>query len=530
MRTSWLAALLVIAAPLNAFADAPPALREAGVTDEDWERLQQRLARVARARDVSQRALETIAERLAANEFRGRRIDQDELISLLDERAQVLRNVQHRLDVLRSADDPTVASLLSRAYDALVSGDLDQADLLLGQAAERDLAMASVDEARSAERLERAERTRQERALLSGGNTQTAVLDPAEYAALEETWRMYMQHGYGQLQAGMNSGDHALIREAITVFQELAAPAAQPGSENWGTTYMMIGLAETQLQSIDGRAALTRALIAYDHALSARDRQRDAEAFARTQQQRASVLMVFGQSGDNGALAQGIEAMQQAIDATDPIQRGNARASMQVLLCGYLRLLGERGLDDTAYDRAVAACESALDHYARSEGPPSLVGAYNNLADVLSRIGERDDNAAVLRRSIGVYERAVAASSRDRDAHGWADVQLNIGSTYRYLGDLVDDRSLIERALQSYRNALSVYDRNADAVLWATAHNNSGRALESRAQMGGGRADYEAAAVEYRTALEVLDPLRDPELHSLATRGLERVTTRLTGQ
>lgn len=134
-------------------AGLPPAIASAGVTQAEWNHVIEEARRQARRVGVSEAALVAAAERAGVNLARSGQFDaaalRDAIVNRLVSQAETITELQERLRVLVGADDPEIARLLSEARTAVDAGRLDDADRLLAQAEESDLAAVAVAETRA---------------------------------------------------------------------------------------------------------------------------------------------------------------------------------------------------------------------------------------------------------------------------------------------------------------------------------------------------------------------------------------------
>lgn len=165
-------------------APLPPAIASAGVTQAEWDAIRREARRQARRAGIAEAALLAAAERAGANLARSGRFDaaglRDAIIAQLETQALAIAELQERLAVLARADDPEIAQLLTSARTAIGEGQLDDADLLLAQAEQSDLAAVAVAEARAERARARVadaitERGRLER--VQGGAASASVRD-----------------------------------------------------------------------------------------------------------------------------------------------------------------------------------------------------------------------------------------------------------------------------------------------------------------------------------------------------------------
>ncbi|GIK48524.1 MAG: hypothetical protein BroJett013_12210 [Alphaproteobacteria bacterium] len=144
---------MLLGPALAQHAGLPPEIASAGVTQSEWDDVVAEVRRQARRAGVAEAALLAAAERAGSNLARTGQFNaaalRDAIINRLQAQAQTITELQNRLTVLSRADDPEIARLLSNASIAIDLGRLEEADQLLAQAEESDLAAVAIAEARA---------------------------------------------------------------------------------------------------------------------------------------------------------------------------------------------------------------------------------------------------------------------------------------------------------------------------------------------------------------------------------------------
>jgi hypothetical protein len=234
LRILVIAATLLGAPPPALGQALPDSVRAAGVTVAQWQAVQEEVRRAAAARGASERALAAVAERVSANLVVNGRVDLDQVLASIDERAQQLAELQSQLAAMQRADDPTVAALLSQARAAIEAGDLTRGDQLLEQAAQSDLAGIARDSAQLTARQTRAAQTIGERGRLAYASADYLAA-AALYAQAAETapqsdsrvrWLYRVDQARALDRRGDLFGEPAPLREAVRLHREVALPLA----------------------------------------------------------------------------------------------------------------------------------------------------------------------------------------------------------------------------------------------------------------------------------------------------------------
>lgn len=233
----------------------PPSLREAGITQAQWDAVRAEARAAAARANIAEAALLAAAERAGLNLLRSGRYSPAELgeviIGQLETQAQTIHELQERLEVLARADDPEIARLLTEAGLAISEGRLDDADAALAAAEQSDLAAIAVAEAR-------AERAR------------ARIAD-----AIAERGRL------DRIQGG---GDAANVRAAIASYEAaLAGMDRTLAPKDWTRTQFNLGVAYAILAQSGDDEARVLAVAALRAAASGFTELQDADATARAQ-------------------------------------------------------------------------------------------------------------------------------------------------------------------------------------------------------------------------------------------------------
>lgn len=255
LATILVALAVVLSAPPVLAQGLPPSLRDAGVTQAQWDVVRAE-ARVAAARaNIAEAALLAAAERASVNLARSGRYDaaalSEAIIGQLETQAQTIRDLQDRLEVLARADDPEIARLLRDARTAIMEGRLDDADASLAAAEQSDLAAVAIAEAR-------AERAR------------ARVAD-----AIAERGRL------DRIQGG---GDTARVRAAAVAYESrLSGMDRALAPRDWARTQFNLGVAYAILAQSGDAEARVLAIAALRAAELGFVELQDGESAARAQ-------------------------------------------------------------------------------------------------------------------------------------------------------------------------------------------------------------------------------------------------------
>src|ERR1700761_5493697 len=135
----------VLSAPTISQAALPPEILSVGVTEAAWNTVQLQVKRAAAEKHVSERALTSVCLKMGVQLAKGQRLDINQLIGMVDARADEVTALRQRLATQAQDSDPTTSGFLQQARVAVDSGELDQAERLLDQA--EDAASKAIDNA-----------------------------------------------------------------------------------------------------------------------------------------------------------------------------------------------------------------------------------------------------------------------------------------------------------------------------------------------------------------------------------------------
>ena len=303
-------------------------------------------------------------------------------------------------------DDPHTAELARSAKEVLDSGRLTEADILLDQAREGEL--AALRQAR--ELKQKAQEAEDRHALnaaklLAGrGNialTQLRYVEAAEHfkqatvlvpSGHPDELADYLHRQADALyRQGDEQGDNAALRKSIETWHlVLEQRTRERVPLEWAMTQSNLGNALEALgERESGTARLEEAVAVYRAALEERTRERVPLEWAMTQN-----------------------------------NLGNA-----------LRALGERESGTARLEEAVAAYRAALEEYPRERVPLKWAMTQHNLGNALEALGERESGTARLEEAVAAYHLSLEERTRERVPIDWAVTQYALGIALQALGD-----------------------------------------------------------------------------------------------
>ena len=345
-------------------------------------------------------------------------------------------------------DEPHAAELAREAKIALDAGRLTEADNLLDQAKETELAALRQARELKQKAQEAEDRHALNAAELTAGRgnialTQLRYTDSAdrfkEAAALVPAGHQDEKANYLSSQAdalrrqGDDKGDNAALKQSIEIWRLVLVQRPRDRMPlDWATTQNNLGIALEALgERESGTSHLEAAVAAYQAALQERTRDRVRLDWAGTQASLGSAL---------------------------------AR-------------LGERESGTARLEEAVAAYRAALEEYKRDRVPLDWAGTQTGLGNALARLGEREGGTARLEEAVAAYRAALEEYKRDRVPLDWATTQNNLGLALAALGERESGTARLEEAVAAYRAALKERTHDRVPLDWATTQNNLGLAL-----------------------------------------------------
>ncbi len=500
-----LALLLIAVVLMAAFAVAPAhaqplpdALRSAGVTQAQWNAVRAEARVQAQRAQISEASLLAAAEAASATLAASGRFDaltlQRAIFEALAEQADQISELQRRLAALTGDADASGAAMFEQARAALDAGRLVEADRLLAQAAERDLAAIQQADAEVERRRLRAGET-----IASRGQVAFVQADylgaAAHYARAAET---VPQSAAFERSHYTDQGAHALyersrvfgepepLAQAMAIWERLL-PTQARGSPLWAVVQSNRGVGFLLQGQRGMHGALERAAAAFEAALPAIDRQADPSSWASAQMNLGVTLNSLGDRGAPGALERSIAAFEAALSATTRARNPRSWARIQMNLGNALQSLGARGSLPAA-QRAIAAYEAALTVMTREADPAGWAGVQINLGRAHTVLGAFGAPGA-LERAVVALEAAQTVMTRETDPAGWATAQVNLANALRMMGTFGAPGAL-ERSIAAFEAVLEVQACEANPALWAViqadlalAYQALGRNAEARSAM-----------------------------------------------
>jgi len=333
---SWVLAVAVVLLTLaGASASAQPmpdTLRSAGVSQAQWDAIRREARTQAQRAQISEASLLAAAQASGANLANSGRFDalglQQTILETLAEQADQIAELQRRLDALTGDADPAVARIFAEARAALEEGRFDEADQLLAQVAESDLAAIQQADA-EVERL----RLRAGETIASRGQIASVQADylraadhyerAAETAPQTAIEARNIYSMYRRFALAIHRDQGALQRR-VAELEALALSIRETDFSEWGRTQMTLGILHTQLAENGTTASFERAVAAFESALEVRTRAADPFSWAQTHYYLALAYHNVGRRRDAHTAAR--SALDGAEQVGEPVFIEQARS------------------------------------------------------------------------------------------------------------------------------------------------------------------------------------------------------------
>ena len=395
----------------------------------------------------------------------------EKLPQALADVAEQYKSVMKRLTGL-DPQDPVTRDLVARAKTAITAGHLDEADQLMTQAEQAELAAA--DQAQQL--AEQAQAAAEQRLL-------RAADDRGVRGNIAMTKRHY--------------------RDAAQHFQKAAdrVPAGHP-NEKAGYLHNEADALYRQGDEQGDNAALKRSIETWHLVLQQRPRDRVPLDWAMTQNSRGNALTVLGERESGTAhLEEAVATFRVALEERTRDRVPLDWAATQNNLGIALGRLGERESGTARLEEAVTAYRAALEEWTRDRVPLDWAMTQNNRGNALTVLGERESGTAHLEEAVSAYRAALEERTRDRVPLDWAATQNNLGIALGRLGERESGTARLEEAVTAYRAALEEWTRDRVPLDWAMTQANLGVALGKLGERESETRHLEEAAAAFRAAL-----------------------------
>ncbi|HEX7759591.1 MAG TPA: hypothetical protein VF459_08825, partial [Caulobacteraceae bacterium] len=179
-------------------------------------------------------------------------------------------------------------------------------------------------------------------------------------------------------------------------------------------------------------AGLIRAALADLDAAAARlDATYEPVAWSRVEGQRAGCKVILGElQGDLGLIADAVSALADALEGQPRDHSPLDWARSQTALALGLQSLGEAGVSEQAFEKAVTCFDRAALALKRAPGLALRAVVASNRAICLARCAELTGDLAVLDAAELAFKGELATGPHHRDPVAWALIQVHLGRVY----------------------------------------------------------------------------------------------------
>ena len=236
----------------------------------------------------------------------------------------------------------------------------------------------------------------------------------------------------------LTRGEAAEVRAAARAFEAPIAILDEAG-RRWPT--LRIAAAEARATRADLMSGAGQRLkdadLACDAvselecALAQLDPAYEPMTWSRLDGQRAAAKVALGElTGDIGLIADAVASMADALDGQPRDHSPLDWARSQAALALGLQSLGEAGLNEQAFEKAVTCFDRAAHALKRAPGLALRAVVASNRAICLARSAELTGDLAVLDAAELAFKGELAAGPHRRDPIAWALIQVHLGRLY----------------------------------------------------------------------------------------------------
>jgi len=196
-----------------------------------------------------------------------------------------------------------------------------------------------------------------------------------------------------------------------------------------------------------------------EHALGRLDPAYEPMTWSRLDGQRSAAKVALGElTGDIGLISDAVAAMADALDGQPRDHSPLDWARGQAALALGLQSLGEAGLNEQAFEKAVTCFDRAALALKRAPGLALRAVVASNRAICLARSAELTGDLAVLDAAELAFKGELAAGPHHRDPIAWALIQVHLGRLYEARMSITGrDRGERAAAAVAFDAALDVF-------------------------------------------------------------------------
>lgn len=164
---------------------------------------------------------------------------------------------------------------------------------------------------------------------------------------------------------------------------------------------------------------------------------------------------------------------------------------------------GQQFGDPALYQRAIAACQRALEVLSQKDTPGDWAMTQYNLGTAFQAVGRQETDSKSLKQAVDAYTNALLVWTRDETPEEWARTMHQLGNTFHTHGLLLKGNTTLQKSVVAYKNALRVFNADDHALELAATHMNCGAVLHHLAESEENADRLEEAIKSYETGLLV---------------------------
>ena len=319
---------------------------------------------------------------------------------------------------------------------------------------------------------------------------------------------------------GLNAAAEKILRVARRGSGVAAALAAATLAALLGRKALIQGdLVEVRAaaRAFNDPIAALEMLARRDHAMKV--------ALAEARGARAEMLEGAGlRLKDEALVRAALGDLEAAAARLDPAYEPVTCSRLEAARAGCCVSLGELTGDVGMIADAVGALAQSLEGQTRDHSPLDWARGQAALANALQSLGEAGVTEAAFEKAVTCFDRA-ALVLRDAPALSLrATVASNRAVCLARSAELSGDLAVLDAAEAAFKTELAAGAHKRDPVTWALLQTHLGRLYEARLEITGkDRGERAAAALAFSAALDVFGEEGLRSLADLAAQGLERL-------
>lgn len=255
--------------------------------------------------------------------------------------------------------------------------------------------------------------------------------------------------------------------------------------------------------------AMSKAVAAYEMALSLAGRDGNAVQWSKTTNNLANTYLRLGENElDQANLLKAIALYREVLSLPNNDQRAAAITLSNLGIA--LHTLAERNNDGALYAEAGKAFESALARRDRESDSDGYAQDLLNTANLEVALADRNGEPFRLKAAEEKITLALGLIDPVRDRIEWAQGKNNLAIAQRMQGANQRDVAKVREALKTYEEILPVFDRKTFPVDWGTTNGNIAIAHTNIGALEGSVGEFETSVGFFRLAFDEITRARSP--------------------